>query len=518
MAAITSCPKCEKHVAVPEGAAAEAEVRCPLCNAEFALADASTEVPALIVVGADSAAAEDIAFAPLDDDATVDELALDDAGLDLGLTDEAADAEAGSDAGEKNLDELEETVEGDGIDFGLLDDDAVGDDESAKSGIDFAAFGDTGDGDLHDGDAGDADGGFNLDTGGGEADLGAVASFGGESATKSASEKAKPEKKKRKGPGPVGQIVGIVVFGIIGLCLGYVILLWVKPSALAPINGSMKFLDSVAAVIGPADAVQKIYEGPPPAEESDSGFGPIGGALTEEENTLRPPEHDGSGSPSYGSGSHGTDVTNSAAPANSFAALFADGSVPSFTLEDLQKARRNVGRRIDAADLAEKKREKDLVKSTRTKLYQRISDLAGAATFFDAEIPQETDGELAQVRTQLETAVSTASRQKTFERFAYRWLFSGKRKPEKTGALVVGRVAQMTTVGDRTQLDVEVAGRSSDPTETVRVLLTNGNDVAEGDKVALVGTIVDLTETTLSGYDSDQPLVVLSRVVVPLAE
>jgi hypothetical protein len=42
---ISLCPKCRKQVAIPAGVDSEARVRCPLCDAEYALADALALAP-----------------------------------------------------------------------------------------------------------------------------------------------------------------------------------------------------------------------------------------------------------------------------------------------------------------------------------------------------------------------------------------------------------------------------------------------------------------------------------------
>jgi LSD1 subclass zinc finger protein len=51
MPTISTCPYCREQLAVPPGAAADADVRCPLCQAEFALQDVlDIALPELIVV------------------------------------------------------------------------------------------------------------------------------------------------------------------------------------------------------------------------------------------------------------------------------------------------------------------------------------------------------------------------------------------------------------------------------------------------------------------------------------
>jgi len=52
MSSVSKCPRCRQQVTIPEGVAAEMQVRCPLCSAEYALGEALAAIPpALILVG-----------------------------------------------------------------------------------------------------------------------------------------------------------------------------------------------------------------------------------------------------------------------------------------------------------------------------------------------------------------------------------------------------------------------------------------------------------------------------------
>jgi hypothetical protein len=58
MAFISSCPKCQNQVLVPDGACQDAEVKCPLCSAEYSLGEIlAAAPPALIIVHPGSVAA-----------------------------------------------------------------------------------------------------------------------------------------------------------------------------------------------------------------------------------------------------------------------------------------------------------------------------------------------------------------------------------------------------------------------------------------------------------------------------
>ena len=51
--AISSCPRCTQQVTLPVGVSTHAQVRCPLCRAEYTLADALVNMPPLLEVVAD---------------------------------------------------------------------------------------------------------------------------------------------------------------------------------------------------------------------------------------------------------------------------------------------------------------------------------------------------------------------------------------------------------------------------------------------------------------------------------
>jgi hypothetical protein len=67
MSFTSDCPRCRKQVMVPDGACAEALVRCPVCMAEYSLGEVlAAAPPALIVVSVPAAAAvAEAAIAPL---------------------------------------------------------------------------------------------------------------------------------------------------------------------------------------------------------------------------------------------------------------------------------------------------------------------------------------------------------------------------------------------------------------------------------------------------------------------
>jgi hypothetical protein len=63
MSSVTSCPRCSRQVTIPAGVGTSATVRCPLCHAQYSLADALVNMPPLLEL-VDDAAAEAIDLAP----------------------------------------------------------------------------------------------------------------------------------------------------------------------------------------------------------------------------------------------------------------------------------------------------------------------------------------------------------------------------------------------------------------------------------------------------------------------
>lgn len=45
MSTISSCPRCQRQVSIPAGVDSQAEVRCPLCDAEYPLSEALALTP-----------------------------------------------------------------------------------------------------------------------------------------------------------------------------------------------------------------------------------------------------------------------------------------------------------------------------------------------------------------------------------------------------------------------------------------------------------------------------------------
>lgn len=553
MAAIISCPKCDKHVAVPDDASTDAEVRCPLCDEAFTLTDSMTEVPSLIVVDAaatdvpvsddaDGGGEIDFAFADESDaDAASKAADGDEVSLDIESDDATGDIEfevsESSDDEEDTVDfaafmsddEEKQETPGDAaaLDLDLQADDADG---VETSGIGFADLSDAEE-TVSDADSSGVDFGSFGESGGDDADAASMSSLGGfgdsesrDSSSATASKAAPPEKKKSRKLGPIAMIGGIVGFGMLGIILGYVILLWVKPASLHKFHSSMAFLDTVAAAIGPEGVVEAIYADPPPppaapVNNNPTGLPDIGSGLPAKGDTPPPADANDTGT---SSSSHSYDKKpETSAPSNSFLNLYP--SSPDYSLEELQKARKKVGNVVPRVRSAEgkarkkgltKDERKAILKGPRGKLFVALSELAEISTFYSADLPQEVDAEMARTLTSLEEAVESRSR--GMKVYGRQWIGHATRKPDETGLFLVGKVTSVSPSGDWKEVDLNVASSKSKEPQIVRLLVTAKTDVSEGASVAVLGSIADQEYVTLQGYDSGEQVIVLSRVVLPL--
>src|SRR3954462_4324045 len=55
---ISSCPRCSQQITLPIGISNSAKVRCPICRAQYSLADALVNMPPLLEVVGDGSESE----------------------------------------------------------------------------------------------------------------------------------------------------------------------------------------------------------------------------------------------------------------------------------------------------------------------------------------------------------------------------------------------------------------------------------------------------------------------------
>ncbi len=201
---ISRCPQCGREVAIPPGVVAEAVVRCPICSAEYPLADALSQLPPLlIVVDPILAAAESDAAAEVtsvQSAATAEEVALL-AQQPVAETTDGAGAEADLFApGDEATDEAlasEEAVAADQAE-------GVAEEEGIEEG-EFRVVGEEVEEDA------EAEG------------AAALADFARLQETKPEPSTA-AKLRRKKGKNPVWQLGGVIGGAVIGLFMGYYVL------------------------------------------------------------------------------------------------------------------------------------------------------------------------------------------------------------------------------------------------------------------------------------------------------
>lgn len=208
---ISRCPQCGREVAIPPGVVAEAVVRCPICSAEYPLADALSQLPPLlIVVDPILAAAES------------------DAAADVTSVQSAATAEEVALLAQQPVAELTEGAEAAGDQCttadGAMFDDAVASDVAVAS--DAAAATDQAEGVAEEEGIEEGEFGIAGEEGEEEAEAAGAAAL----ADFARLQETKPEPstaaklRRKKGKNPVWQLGGVIGGAVIGLFLGYYVL------------------------------------------------------------------------------------------------------------------------------------------------------------------------------------------------------------------------------------------------------------------------------------------------------
>lgn len=220
---ISRCPQCGREVAIPPGVVAEAVVRCPICSAEYPLADALSQLPPLLIVVdpvlavAGSEEASDVTS--VQSAPTADEVALlarqpiADAAEGEGADLFAAAEETGDESAETAVGEAAESADDDVFESAVAADEAVADEQAEGAVEDEAVaeeeFGIAGEEDVEE-DA-DAEGAAAL------ADFARLQEAKAEPSTAA-------KLRRKKGKNPVWQLGGVIGGAVVGLFLGYYVL------------------------------------------------------------------------------------------------------------------------------------------------------------------------------------------------------------------------------------------------------------------------------------------------------
>ncbi len=474
MSTLTFCPECEAKVGVPDGTHPSAQVRCPLCGHEFTLGESvPDDVPELIVVdpGLVETADESAAQAAEGSDGE-DSKPADDGG--------AAEQEAkeAGDEGEKS-----------GSDFlaGLA---TAGD--GASEQVSFNPFGDSG-------EKSDEDGESSVATKEGkEEGEGAVAFDFGQSdddadadADAETTAAARPP---RKAMSLKGQLIGMVVFGVIGLGLGYGILLLIAPGKAAALK---KTFVEIIGLDGKDDGGRnRDIPKPQDAEKSDphddGGIGTPGDMLdggrgkNGEANGGFKPDDEGEVDPFEIPNIDPVDPPDAAEGPRGFRALLGGQADSGGVFKSAS---------FDAVD--EAIAEASNLSEDNTVQYLAMCKIGSGLANLD-----DTDPRFGSVKKRADQLMAVARLHigaDNLKTVSYKWVRERPEKyKDKTGIFLSGRVSKVRKRARVSSLHVtEIEIKQG---ATVILLTTSAANLANGSKVVILGSIVDEAETKLPGY------------------
>ncbi len=515
MSMMTVCPDCKAQVGVPDGTHPTAQVRCPLCEVEFSFGESiPDDLPEVVVV-------------------------------DPGFAEPAAEEEALAGAAKAAEEASAQTVEGTETDDAAAvktDDGADEDtkwfvpddgDEPVDSGFSFDPFGDS---DSSGGDQGDAEKAAGED---GEKEGCGVATadedeetiadpsfsfspfgdsddhapdFGGTSFGESDGEggtaTATAAKPKKKGMSLKGQIIGIVLFGVIGLGLGYGILKMIKPAAAAPFDKMfVSTWNSVASLWGGgatgeqtastsssgSETGNQQASNQSSADDDDGGF-KIGGMLPKDQ---QPKDSDLANIGGVDSSDvFATDGATDAQPADdvfppepakpAFRDLLGGLSDPAGVFKDVTYDE------ADAAITTASQQEGPILNRylAMCEVGEKMANADNSGARFE---------QLGSACQALALIAVESIGEGNVENAGYNWL---KSRPaayrDRDGIFLLGRVSKVRNGAKVSSLfatEIEIKKLAS-----VILLTTADPNLKNGDKVAVLGTLVEDAESRLPGY------------------
>jgi hypothetical protein len=323
-----------------------------------------------------------------------------------------------------------------------------------------------------------------------------------------------PRKKKAKKLGIKTQLAGVVIFGIVGLGLGYGILKLIKPAAAKP------FDDMIASALTPITSLWSSGEsaadgeGRESAPIDDEDEFKIGGALHED----RQATHDDMDALADSSGfefettstaSDGEDEQEGpgwspepddqpSQPAGRFAALLdgqpdAAGVIESIDVADLQAAVDQT--RVIAAEEGGK---------LSGQFYMGLCELGHKLAFAAADDAAATElsrTEAADLVRQLAPRRSQAR----LSGFGVDMLYSEKRPRDKKGIFLVGKTQLITQYGDlyATEIEVRKLDKQSGQKTIKRVVVLSEErpELSVHEMAGVLGAVVRDPQAKLPGYD-----------------
>ena len=469
MARIATCPKCQQKVSVPQAAIDATEVCCPLCSAAFELGEAEvSELSELVILGGEIAKQEEAGdwFTPPDElEATSQEVPPED----------AAEVEQSEDL----PDFAAIGVAGDVPDLGIEEkhtrhkETAVGDQEKKETGAD------------EDVDQDEAQaGGIPFEPTGGAGT--AVA--------------APPTKKKKKQPGPVSMFVGIVVFGILGLVLGYVILFFVarqRADELAAQFGFKRLLDKVTgqetavASSNPDSSNSGQFDFTPGGafEQNQKDAGDTTGKIPRD-TSVNEPKKSTLDVPPF-EPLDGPEIKSAEPPPSRLASFRVEQ-----VREALEDARGAVG---------------EVPGKLTLPVFQKLCEVGHRLAWIDGVSPARRDEEELAAEELVIAVATTDNNYGTIGKSSIRWLFGEVRPPAEKGVILTGKVVRVRPSGEGFQSDIELSENQS-----VVVLSRQRPPFHVSDLAVVAGSIVESSGFPALGYAGDEPLVVVAGVAVRL--
>lgn len=474
MSTLTFCPECEAKVGVPDGTHPSAQVRCPLCEHEFTLGESvPDDVPELIVV--DPGLVE-----------TADESAAQAAeGSDGEDSKPADDAAAAEQEAKKAGDEGEKS----GADFlaGL-----AAADDGASEQVSFNSFGDSGEKSDEDGESSVA-----TKEGKEEGEGAAAFDFGqsdDDAEGDADAEKTAAARPPRKAMSLKGQLIGMVVFGVIGLGLGYGILLLIAPGKATALKNTV--LNIIGLDGKDDDGKNRDIPKPQDAEKSDphddGGIGTPGHLLNGgrgnngEANGKSKPDEEGEVDPFEIPNIDPVDPPDAAEGPRGFRALLggqpdSGGVFKSASFDAVDEAI------AEASNLSE----------DNTVQYLAMCKIGSGLANLD-----DTDPRFGSVKKRADQLMAVARAHigaDDLKTVSYKWVRERPEKyKDKTGIFLSGRVSKVrkrARVSSLHVTEIEIKQGAA-----VILLTTSAANLANGSKVVILGSIVDEAETKLPGY------------------
>lgn len=304
--------------------------------------------------------------------------------------------------------------------------------------------------------------------------------------------------RRRRQPSLVRTMVGIVLSGVVGLGLGYVLLLWL----LGPSGDFLQVAHYLPSVVLP-----ESFAGPPPQaarstpqidrDAKPARFdAPVDDSKSPAQSVSEPSQFDPPAASPIAAAADAPHVTN----AQSYSA-----DELSAALRAAQEAQPNLVR----GDLGDGK----AVQQAKGHSYAKLCDLANAATFVGAASQSDTvEGVQREVDTLFHDTLVDAHTRGEVARIAPMWI-SNKRRTHG-GVFLAGTVTDAVAQGDVVECQIDL-GAGAPLTLIVPKPLAERLDHSHR-AIGVVGAIVDSPAQHITGYTGSATQAVWVGRIVPL--